>query len=120
MVLLGNKTHRKNMKMKTVKSAIALSVITAFSAASLMAGDMKEDMMHDGAMMKNGKMMMMKDGKTMAMKHTMTMSDGTKVMKDGKVMMKDGKTMMLKDGEMVMMDGKMMMMKDGKMMEMQP
>ncbi len=117
MVLFGNKTHTKNMKMKTLKNVIALTVITAFSATGLMAGEMKEDAMHDGAMMKDGKMMMMKGGKSMEMKKTMTMSDGTKVMKDGKVMMKNGKSMMMKDGDMVMMDGKMMMMKDGKMME---
>ena len=116
MVLLADKT--KKMKMKTLTRAFACTAIAAFSAATLMAGEMKEGDMHDCAMMKDGKMMMMKDGKTMEMEKTMTMSDGTMVMKNGKVKMKDGKTMKLKDGEMVMMDGKMMMMKDGKMMEM--
>ena len=106
------------MNIKTLKSVLALSVLAAFSAASLMAGDMKPDaMMQDCAMMKDGKMMVMKDGKTMPMEHAMTMSDGTKVMKNGKVKMKDGKTMMMKEGQMCMMDGKMMMMKDGQMME---
>ncbi len=117
MVLLANKT--KKMKMKTLTRAIACTVIAAFSAATLMAGEMKEgEMMHDGVMMKHGKMMVMKDGKTMKMTEDMTMSDGTMVMKDGMVKMKDGKTMKMKNGEMVMMDGKMMMMHDGKMMEM--
>jgi hypothetical protein len=113
-----NKTHT-NMKMKTLKSALALTVIAAFSSFSLMAGDMKEDAMKDGVMMKDGKMMVMKDGKTMAMDHAMKMSDGTKVSKKGMVKMTDGKKMQLKDGDMVMMDGKMMTMKDGKMMEKQ-
>lgn len=108
------------MNIKTLKSIVALTVITAFSGASLMAGDMKQDAMNDCAMMKDGGMMVVKDGHTMPMEHAMTMSDGTKVTKKGKVVMKDGKTMTLKNGDMVMMDGKMMMMKDGKMMEKQP
>ncbi|MGI8889874.1 MAG: DUF6799 domain-containing protein [Chthoniobacterales bacterium] len=109
------------MKSKTLKNVIALTVISAFSAATLMAGEMKEgEMNHDGVMMKHGKMMVSKDGKTMKMKEDMTMSDGTVVMKDGMIKMKDGKTMKMKNGEMVMMDGKMMMMKDGKMVEMTP
>ncbi len=58
------------MNMKTLKTAIVCTVLAAFSAASLLAGDMKEGaMMHDGAMMKDGKMMMMKDGKTMEIIH---------------------------------------------------
>ena len=107
------------MKSKTLKNLIALTVVSAVSVGTLMAGEMKEDaMMHDGVMMKHGKMMVMKDGKTMKMAEDMTMSDGTMVMKDGMVKMKDGKTMKMKNGEMVMMDGKVMMMKHGKMMEM--
>ena len=99
-----NKTHTKdNMKMKTLKSAVAFTIIAAFSCFSLMAGEMK-----DGVMMKDGKMMVMKDGKTMAMDHTMTMSDGTKVTKKGMVMMPNHKKMMMKDGDMMTMDGKMM------------
>ena len=120
MVLLSNKTHRKIMNIKTLKTAVVCTVIGAFSAASLFAGAMKEDMMmHDGVMMKDGKMMVMKEGKTMKMEKDMTMSDGTMVMTDGQVKMKDGKTMKMKDGQMVMMDGKVMMMKDGKMMGME-
>ncbi len=118
MVLLDNKTHKKTMKSKTLKNLIALTVVSAFSVGTLMAGEMKKDDMHDGVIMKDGKMMVMKDGKTMAMEKDMTMSDGTMVMADGMVKMKDGKTMKMKNGEMMMMDGKMMMMKDGKMMEM--
>jgi len=87
-----NKTHTKdNMKMKTLKSAVAFTVIAAFSSFGLMAGEMKEDAMKDCAMMKDGKMMVMKDGKTMAMEHTMTMSDGTKVTKKGMMKMANGK-----------------------------
>jgi len=116
MVLLGNKTHK--MKTKTIKNLIALVAVTAVSATTLMAGEMKDDTMQDGVMMKDGKMMVEKNGKAMKMHHTMTMADGTKIMSSGKVMMKDGKTMMMKEGEMMTMDGKMMMMKDGKWMEM--
>jgi hypothetical protein len=111
-----NKTHIKdNMKMKTLKSAVAFTLIAAFSSFSLMAGEMKEGDMKDGVMMKDGKMMVMKDGKSMAMDHTMTMSDGTKVTKTGKVMMPNHKKMQMKDGDMMMMDGKMM--KEDKTME---
>jgi hypothetical protein len=81
------------MKMKTLKNAVVFTVIAAFSSFSLMAGEMKDDAMKDGVMMKDGKMMMMKDGKTMAMTHSMTMSDGTKVTKKGMVMMPNHKMM---------------------------
>jgi hypothetical protein len=96
------------MKMKTLKTAIAFTVIAAFSSLSLMAGDMKDDAMKDGVMMKDGKMMVMKDGKTMMMEHAMTMSDGTKVTKKGMVMMPNHKKKQMKDGDMMSMDGKMM------------
>lgn len=47
------------MKSKTLKNLIALTVVTAVSVGTLMAGDMKEDAMHDAVMMKHGKMMEM-------------------------------------------------------------
>ena len=49
--------------MKTLKTAVVCSLLAVFSAASLVAGDMKEGaMMHDGVMMKDGKMMEMNQG----------------------------------------------------------
>jgi len=75
--------------------------------------------MPDGAMMKEGKMLMIKDGKSTEMVKEMTTADGTKVMKDGSVMTKDGHKSKLKDDEMMDTDGHMLKMKDGTM-EMMP
>lgn len=102
------------MKLSSFTKTMAAALIAVASIATSIAG------MHEGVMMKDGKMMVMKDGKTMMMEKEMTMTDGTKVMTDGAVMMKDGTKKMMKDGEMIMMDGKMMKhdhMKDEKMME---
>ena len=87
------------MKSKTLKNLVALTVVSAVSIGSLMAGEMKEHaMMHDGVMMKHGKMMVMKDGQNMTMTEDITRSDGTRVMKVGRGKVKAGQTMTGKNG----------------------
>lgn len=66
-------------------------------------------MMKDGMMMmKDGKMMMMKDGQMMMMEQDMTLGNGTKVMMSGEMMHSDGKKHMLTEGMMVDAEGNMM------------
>jgi len=86
-----------------MKKLITTALFAALSLVSLLAGDMM-----DGAMMKDGKMMVTKDGKSMIMEKDMTLTDGTKVMTDGKVMTPNGKVVMMKNGEMITMEGKIM------------
>ena len=86
------------MKTNRIKALVLLATTASFSIAGLRAEE--KGKMMDGAMMKDGKMMMVKNGKSMMMDKDMTMSNGTKVMKDGKIMMKDGKSTMMKDGQM--------------------
>ncbi len=101
--------------MKTLIKTLAIAILSlSFVSAGFTADD--KEMMTDGVMMKDGKMMVMKDGKSTMMTEEMTMKDGTKVMTDGAVTMKDGKKMMMKEGDMMTMEGMMMkgdMKKDG-------
>lgn len=89
--------------------AIALSCSAMAQDSTMTHAKMHQmQKMHDGVMMKDGKMMVMKDGKMMMMDKTMTMKNGTMVMPDGRVKMKNGKSMKMTEGACMDMEGDMM------------
>jgi len=69
--------------------------------------------MHDGVMMKDGKLVMMENGKDVELTHDVTLKNGDVVKTDGTLQMKDGAKKTLKDGDCVSMSGKMWNMKTG-------
>lgn len=91
--------------MKKMIAAIIIIVMNMCLVQNVMAQDKDKKMMHDGVVMKDGKMWMKKDGERSEMTAEMTLNDGTKVMPNGSVTMPDGTARMLKDGEMITMDG---------------
>lgn len=60
----------------------------------------------DGAMMKDGVMMLIKSGKMSLMTSEMTLENGTRIMRDGTVIQKDGTKVMLKEGDHIDLEGK--------------
>ncbi|MDB6055667.1 MAG: hypothetical protein JWN25_3190 [Verrucomicrobiales bacterium] len=85
-------------------------IITGLSVAEANAENLA---MFNGAIMRDGKMLIMKDGDTTPMEKDLIMSNGATVSKDGKVKLKGAKTTTLKEGQIVQMDGMIRLMKPG-------
>jgi len=90
-------------------------VLVALFALMLTSGVFAQDSTHDGAIMKDGKMLLMKNGQAIPLTQDLVLANGTIITAVGTVKMKDGTTTTLKEGDYVLMDGtrgKLKMKKD--------
>jgi hypothetical protein len=62
---------------------------------------------HDGVIMRNGKLLVTKSGQTSLLNQDLTLTNGTVVMANGTVKTQDGTVTTLKEGDYVGMDGTM-------------
>jgi hypothetical protein len=98
------------MKSVLSKCLSSVTLITGLCISPLHAENLA---MFNGAIMRDGKMLVMKDGDTTPMEKDMVMSNGAIVTTDGKVKAKGIKTVSLKEGQIVQMDGTVRMTKPG-------
>ncbi|MEP7252966.1 MAG: DUF6799 domain-containing protein [Ginsengibacter sp.] len=95
-----------------------MSVLFAFLFTSAVFAQSSQDgQMHDGFIMKKGKMIAIKNGQTKLLDKNITLSNGSIVMANGTVKMKDGKTKVLKEGDYISVDGKTGIIRHGKVIE---
>jgi hypothetical protein len=98
------------MKSFWVKSLSMAAVFTGLIISPLSAENLA---MFNGAILRDGKMLVMKNGETTPMEKEMVMSNGAVVSTEGKVKVKGAKTVTLKEGQIVQMDGTVRMTKPG-------
>src|SRR3954465_8351341 len=98
------------MKSRLLKCLASVTIIAGLSFFPLHAENLA---MFNGAIMRDGKMLVMKDGDTTPMEKDIVMSNGATVTTDGKVKVKGAKTVTLKEGQIVQTDGTIRMTKPG-------
>ena len=99
-----------------MKKIVVVSLAFLFTSG-LFAQSSQSTPMHDGFVMKKGKMIAIKNGQSKLLEKNITLGNGNVIMMNGTVKMKDGKTKVLKEGEYISVDGKTGVMRHGKMIE---
>lgn len=90
--------------MKILKTCLAASILSAFTAISYADADMTKD----NVFYKDGKMQQTKDGKVFLMEKDIKTDNGYKIQRDGTVVAPDGTPTKMQNGQVVSMDGKIM------------
>jgi hypothetical protein len=75
----------------------------------------KSDLVMDGVLKRDGKMMQLDKGKMKSLDSDVTLANGAKVSADGNMIMSNNNKVLLKEGDFVTMQGDMMMMKGSKL-----
>jgi archaellum component FlaG (FlaF/FlaG flagellin family) len=75
----------------------------------------KSDLVMDGLLKRDGKMMQLEKGKMKSLDRELTLTNGAKISPEGSLLMPDKNTVVLKEGDFVTMQGDVMMMKGSKL-----